>query len=97
MIRLITMELSINIKYDQLLKLARQLPYKYKKKLSREIEKDLKKIKPKRTDLIDAKYENETKEPNELQQLLLKGPIMSEEQFDRLKQLRKDFDKWLNH
>ena len=90
------MELSINIKYDQLLKLARQLPYKYKKKLSREMEKDLKKINLERSDLRDSTCENKTEEPNELQQLLLKGPIMSEEQFDQFRQLRKDFDKWLN-
>ena len=75
------MELSININYVQLLKLARQLPYKYKKKLSREIEKDLEKINLERTRLHHKKCESETEEPNELQQLLLKGPIMSEETF----------------
>lgn len=90
------MELSINIKYPQLLKLARQLPYRDKKKLSREMEKDLKRINRKRTNLRDSQYENDAEEPNDLQRLLLKGPIMSDEQFDRLKQLRKDFDKWLN-
>jgi hypothetical protein len=96
MIRSITMELSINIKYAQLLKLARKLPYKYKKKLSREMEKDLKKINLEQTNLRDSTCENETEEPNELQRFLLEGPIMSEEQFDQLRQFRKDFDKWLN-
>lgn len=69
---------------------------KYKKKLSREIEKDLKKINLERTSLHRKKCESETEEPNELQQLLLKGPIMSEEQFNRVKQPRRDLNKWLN-
>lgn len=96
MIKLHTMELSINVNYVQLLKLARQLPYKYKKKLTREMEKDLKKISLEPTKLRGPKGENETEELNELQRLLLKGPIMSKAQFERVKQLRKDFDKWLN-
>ncbi len=96
MIISITMELSINIKYAQLLKLARQLPYKYKKKLSREMEKDLKTTNRQGTNLPNSTCGNETEEPNELQRFLLKGPIMSEEQFDQFRQLRKDFDKWLN-
>lgn len=91
------MELSININYAQLLKLARQLPYKYKKKLSSEMEKELKKINGEQTRQHDSSCEKESEEPNEFQQLLLNGPIMSDEQFDRLRQLRKDFDKWLNH
>jgi hypothetical protein len=90
------MELSINIKYIQLLKLAKQLPYKYKKRLSRAIENDLKKINRERTGFGDSKDETETEELNELQRLLLDGPIMSEEQFHQVRQLRKDFDKWLN-
>jgi hypothetical protein len=90
------MELTIDIKYDQILELARQLPNKYKKKLSQEIEKDLKKKNEGTIKIQDIKYESENEETNELQQLLLEGPIMSDEQFDDFKKLRKAFNKWLN-
>jgi hypothetical protein len=36
------MELTINIGYDQVLKLVKQLPYQDRKKLTLEIERDLK-------------------------------------------------------
>ena len=86
------MEFTIDIKYEQLLKLARQLPHKYKKKLSREIEKDL-------TDEMKYKDEigNESEDLDELQTFLLQGPVMSDEQFDNFKKLRKDFNRWLRH
>lgn len=51
------------------------------------MEKDLKRINKKRTNLRDSQYENDAEEPNELQQLLLKGPTMSDEQFNQLKQI----------
>ncbi|MDQ1351456.1 MAG: hypothetical protein QG657_1758 [Acidobacteriota bacterium] len=93
---MLNMELSIDIGYIQLVKLARQLPYKYKKKLSREMERDLKQINLEQANLRGVKRKTGAKEPNELQRFLLNGPTMSDEQFDRLRQLRKDFDKWLN-
>jgi hypothetical protein len=90
------MELTIDIKYDQILELARQLPNRYKKKLSQEIEKDLKKKNEEKIKIPDTKYESENDETNELQRFLLEGPIMSDEQFDDFKKLRKAFNKWLN-
>ena len=83
------MELTINIGYDQVLKLARQLPYRERKKLTLEIERDLKTKKKKKTTA------NDLEEINELQRLLLKGPVMSDEQFEDFKKLRKNFNKWL--
>jgi hypothetical protein len=88
------MELTINIEYDQVLKLARQLPYKYKRKLTREIEKDLKAENEEKTD-GNTKYQSGSEDLNELQQFLLQGPLMSDEQFDGFKKLRKDFNRWL--
>lgn len=85
------MELTIDIKYDQILELARQLPNKYKKRLSQEIELDLKKKNEGKIKIPDIKYESENDETNELQQLLLEGPIMSDEQYDDFKKLRKAF------
>jgi hypothetical protein len=43
---------------------------------------------------IGYKYDND--ELNDLQRFLLHGPIMSNDQFEDFKKLRKDFDKWLN-
>lgn len=83
------MELTINIGYDQVLKLARQLPYQERKKLTLEIERDLKRKKNKKTTA------NDSEKINELQRLLLKGPVMSDEQFEDFKKLRKNFNKWL--
>lgn len=68
------MEFKIDISCEQILSLVRQLPYKYKKKLAQEIEKDLR---------------AEDEELNELQRFLLQGPVMSDEQFDEFKKLRK--------
>lgn len=90
------MELTIDIKYDQILELARQLPNKYKRKLFQEIEKDLKKKKEAKIKIPDAIYQSDDEETSELQRFLLEGPIMSDEQFDDFKKLRKSFNKWLN-
>ncbi len=35
------------------------------------------------------------KQPTDLQTLLLRGPTMSDDQFNDFKELRKNFDKWL--
>lgn len=83
------MELSINIEYEQLLQLIKGLPYNQKKKLTREIEKDLK-TKTKRKG-----KSNGSEEMDEFQQFLLQGPFMSDEQYSDYKALRKDFVKWI--
>lgn len=83
------MELSINIEYEQLLKLVKGLPYNQKKRLTREIEKDLKN-KNKKSSKADGNGEL-----NEFQHFLLQGPLMSDEQYKDFKSLRKDFAKWI--
>jgi hypothetical protein len=87
------MEFTIDINYEQVLKLARQLPYNYKKKLTQEIEKDLRTKNEEK--IIAGEPENENEDLNELQRFLLRGPVMSDEQFDDFKKLRKDFNRWL--
>lgn len=86
------MELTIDFKYDQILKLVKQLPYNYKKKLTLDIEKDIKPQTKKEKTTQDTGDE----EYNDLQRFLLQGPLMSKEQFDTFKDLRKDFNRWLN-
>ncbi len=81
------MELSINLGYEQILQLVKGLPYSQKEKLTREIERDLKTKKRKET--------NDGESLNDLQQLLLYGPLMSDEQYNDFKVLRKDFAKWI--
>ena len=89
------MELTININHEQVLKLARQLPYNYKKKLTREIEKDLRTKNEEKVTAGEPESENENEDLDELQRFLLQGPVMSDEQFDDFKKLRKDFNRWL--
>jgi len=81
------MELSINLEYEQILQLVKGLPYSQKRKLTREIEKDLKPRKRKQASGGESL--------NELQQLLLNGPLMSDEQYNEFNVLRKDFAKWI--
>lgn len=83
------MELSINIEYEQLLQLVKGLPYSQKKRLTREIEKDLK------TGNKKKGKSNGGEEINEFQQFLLQGPFMSDDQYSDFKSLRKDFAKWI--
>jgi hypothetical protein len=83
------MEMTINIGYDQVLKLASQLPYKDKKKLTRAIERDLEARKKK------AAAANGEEELSELQRLILQGPVMTDEQFNDFKAMRKSFNKWI--
>ncbi len=88
-VKYVSMELSINIEYEQLLKLVKGLPYNQKKRLTREIEKDLKNRNKK------SSKPNGNEELNEFQQFLLQGPLMSDEQYKDFKSLRKDFAKWI--
>jgi hypothetical protein len=83
------MELRIDIEYNQLLKLVKQLPYNEKKKLTLEIEKELKEKNKKKAKNFDKK--NLT----EFQDFLLQGPLMSDDQYNDFKELRKDFTRWI--
>ncbi len=81
------MELRLNIGYEQVLNLVKQLSYPDWKKLTTEIEKDL----------FSQKIKSKTinSELMEFQKFLLQGPIMTDEQFENYKQLRKSFNQWI--
>ncbi|MEA3447139.1 MAG: hypothetical protein U9Q98_01655 [Bacteroidota bacterium] len=81
------MELRINIRYEQILNLVKQLSYNDKKKLKTEVEDEL--FSQKRTPKI---LDNES---IEFRKFLLQGPIMADEQFENYKQLRKNFNQWI--
>lgn len=72
------MELKLNIGYQELLELIRQLPASQIKKLRADLS------------LIEAGH----KGVNEFQELLLKGPVMDDEQYQEFLQNRKYFNAW---
>ncbi len=74
------MELRINLGYEQILQLVRQLPFQEKLRLSREIEQELR---------SDAVRQTEEPEFTNLQKLLLTGPVMSDTQFEQFYALRR--------
>jgi hypothetical protein len=84
------MELTLDIEYEQVLKLVRQLPYRYKKKLDLEIRKDLEQI-----NTVRKKQSDSNGKFNEFQRFVLDGPVMADEQYEDFKGLRKDFNRWL--
>jgi len=75
------MELTLNIGYDQLLLLVKQLPANQIAKL--------------KTDL-DAEYVllKSRAEITEFQRFLLNGPVMSKEQYNIYLENRKHFTQW---
>ncbi len=77
------MEPRMNVEYNQVLSMVKQLPDDEKKRLTLEIEKDLKEKSERKMDV------------DEFRAFLLKGPVMSNEQFNDFKELRKDFARWL--
>lgn len=78
------MQVRVNIEYDEVLRLIKQLPYKEKQRLSSEIARDL-----------HPEKEIENIEVKEFQDFLLQGPVMSDGQFREFKELRKDFARWI--
>jgi hypothetical protein len=83
------MELVIDVNYDQVWRLVNQLPESDKRRLTKELERNI-------GDKSSA--QSETQDFNELtdfQEFLLQGPTMSDGQLEDYKELRKNFDKWL--
>jgi len=75
------MELSLNIGYEQLLFLIKQLPANQIEKLKNDIE-------------INYKFVQSEQEISEFQKFLLKGPVMSKEQYNTFLENRKHFNQW---
>ncbi len=72
------MELRLNIDFNQLLSLIKQLPDKQIAKLKAELDKK----------------STKKKSSSEFQKLLLKGPVMSEEQYDTFVKNRESMSQW---
>lgn len=81
------MELHIDLRYEQILQLVEQLPRSDKQRLTHDIEREL------------VGEESQLSAPpdlDEFQTLLLNGPVMSDEQFEQFKAVRKGLNAWLD-
>jgi hypothetical protein len=74
------MELKINIGYNEILELIKQLPKTQILQL--------------KTDIETAIIEQEKTETTDFQKLLLQGPVMSDEQYAEYLESRKYINKW---
>lgn len=75
------MQLKRNIGYEELLTLVKQLPANKIEQLKSELNTVQLKIKSK-------------KEITAFQEFLLKGPVMTNKQFEQFTENRKSFNKW---
>ncbi|MCX6239980.1 MAG: hypothetical protein NTY07_20950 [Bacteroidia bacterium] len=74
------MELKLNIGLNQIIGLIRELPYNDKLMIKHQLDNDL-----------IPKFKNSSLTLN---QLLLAGPVMTEEGYNNYRELRKQFNKW---
>ncbi|MDR2840716.1 MAG: hypothetical protein LBV75_05575 [Paludibacter sp.] len=75
------MQLTVNLGYEQIVTLIRQLPANQIEKIKTEFTQDY----------IKAKAQTEI---SEFQQFLLSGPVMSNKQYHNFKENRKQFNEW---
>ncbi len=75
------MELKIDIEVNQLIGLIRQMTVENKLKIKKELDKDVKK-------------RTHNKKNNGLTELLLAGPVMSDEEKENFKNIQKYFEIW---
>ncbi|MDR1973865.1 MAG: hypothetical protein LBQ31_04230 [Bacteroidales bacterium] len=75
------MQLMVNLGYQQIINLIRQLPANQIEKIKQELAQDY--------------VAEKTKvKKSEFQEFLLSGPVMSDKQYENFKENRKRFDKW---
>ena len=74
------MELKLNLELSQIVELIRELPYNEKMIIKHQLDNDL-----------TPAYNNSG---STLKQLLLSGPVITDEGFNNYKDLRKQFKKW---
>ncbi len=88
-IKFVIMELNLVIDYQQLFNLVKQLPYKTKIKLFKDLLPEINSSK------IKTESINKEEDYNDFQKLLINGPVMSDEQFNNYKNLRENLNKWI--
>jgi hypothetical protein len=75
------MELKVDIEFDELLKLVKQLPASKLIQLKSAIENDI----------IETKSKEEI---SDFQRFLLEAPVMSDDQYEQFLENRKHFNEW---
>ncbi len=78
------MNVSLEIGYEQLLALIRQLTPKQKKQLVTELQQE-------------TKEEGPVPGPNNLQQLLLRGPVWTDEEYENVMKTKAQLDQLGQH
>lgn len=74
----LTMQVQVDIAFDQLVKIAKRLPEKQWKKLKDEVEKDT----------------DKSVETSDLEALLLSAPTFSKKQLDEISKTRNAINEW---
>ena len=75
------MQLTVNIPYEQLINIIRHLPANQLAKIKSDLEH------------VVAVNNTETEKTN-FQEFLLKGPVMTDDQYSAFKENRKAFNQW---
>ncbi len=75
------MELTVNLEYEQIMRLVKQLPANQIAKLKAELDDSYLKVKSEA-------------EMQEFRAFLLQGPVMSDEQYKEFKENRAKFSVW---
>lgn len=75
------MQLTVNIQYNQLISILKNLPANQLAKVKSEIEN------------IEIVSNTNI---SDFQKFILEGPVMSDEQYNTFKEHRKSFNKWRN-
>ena len=75
------MEVRLEIGIKQLIELIKQLPIEQKLKIKKEVEKDI-------------SSDKKTKSSNDLTELLLSGPTMTNVEEEKFKKFNEEFAKW---
>ena len=73
------MQLTVEIPYEQLIDIIRHLPPNQRAKIKADLE-------------LSADVNDAAQEKTEFQEFLLKGPVMSDEQYSAFKENRKAFN-----
>ena len=83
------MELRMNFEYEQVWQLVHQLPLPEKQRLTAQLETEL------RDEMAQRRQHRPADEQTEFEELLLHGPVMSDEQFEQYEEVRRNFTKWI--
>jgi RNase H-fold protein (predicted Holliday junction resolvase) len=75
------MTVTLNLEYSQIINIVRQLPAYQIEKLKKELSENFVQTKS-----MSSKYD--------FQNFILSGPVMSDEQYQEVKQQRENFNLW---